>query len=150
MISAKPPLVFLFAAIVVSNSYADDELELNRALWTAAGISSYVYRYEKVCECHRDIPAETIVTVEDGQVVGVRYAREDYLDEMPVAPKEYRWFRTIDDLFSLIATAAESATTLRVAYDPELGYPEYLYIDYDLNLVGDEVELEVTGFEPAN
>jgi hypothetical protein len=128
---------------------AADDFDSNRAIWRAAAITDYEYRYEKVCDCHRDIPAETIVTVRDGKVVGVRYARDDYLSEMPVAAKEYRWFRTIDDLFALVATATENATTLRVAYAPDLGYPAYIYIDYDHSLIGDEVELEVTAVLPA-
>ncbi len=122
---------------------ADDELTANRGLWDAAGIASYEYRYEKACDCHRDTPAETIVTVEDGLVVGVRYDRDDYLNEIPVAEDSYRWFRTIDDLFTLVETASHNAVTLRVAYEPELGYPTYIYIDYDHAMVGEEIELRV-------
>ena len=142
--------LLLLAACSVSDwCLADDDFDMNRALWRAAAITSYEYRYEKVCDCHRDISAETIVTVRDGEVIEVRYARDDYLSEMPVAPKEYRWFRTIDDLFTLVATAAENAKTLRVAYDQGLGYPAYIYIDYDHALIGDEVELEVTAMRPG-
>ena len=128
---------------------ADDELTTNRGLWEAAGIASYEYRYEKVCDCHRDTPAETIVTVESGLVVGVRYARDDYLREIPVAEDNYRWFRTIDDLFTLVETASRSAATLRVAYEAELGYPSYIYIDYDHAMVGEEVELRVVSLRTA-
>lgn len=143
--------LLLVAAVGAASSFAAaDDFESSRAKWNAAAITSYEYRYEKVCDCHRDIPAETIVAVEEGEVVGVRYARDDYLEDMPVAVKEYRWFRTIDELFSLVATAAENATTLRVAYDPKLGYPEYVYIDYDHTMIGDEVEIEVTAFQPMN
>ncbi len=128
---------------------ADDELTANRGLWEAAGIASYEYRYEKICDCHRDTPAETIVTVENDLVVGVRYARDDYLREIPVAEDNYRWFRTIDDLFTLVETASRSAATLRVAYEAELGYPSYIYIDYDHAMVGEEVELRVVSLRTA-
>jgi hypothetical protein len=143
--------LLLLTVFAGSVSYAAcDDFESNLALWNSAAILSYEYRYEKVCDCHPDIPAETIVTVESGEVVGVRYARDDYLVEMPVVAKEYRWFRTIDDLFSLVATATESATTLRVTFNPALGYPEYVYIDYDHAMIGDEIEFEVTVFESLN
>ncbi len=128
---------------------AEDGLTANRGLWDAAGIASYEYRYEKSCDCHRDKPAETIVTVENGLVVGVRYDRDDYLNEIPVAEDSYRWFRTIDDLFTLVETAAQSAVTLRVAYEPELGYPTYIYIDYDHAMIGEEVELRVVSLSTA-
>jgi hypothetical protein len=107
-------------------------------------VVNYVYQYEKSCDCHRDETAATIVTVAGGRIVAVRYSRDDYLDDIPVAEKEYQWFRTIDDLFVLIETATQHAMTLRVAYDPMHGYPNYIYIDYDHSLVGDEVEIEVT------
>ncbi len=128
---------------------ADDELTANRDRWEAAGIASYEYRYEKACDCHRDTPAETIVTVESGLVVGVRYDRDDYRTEIPVAEDNYRWFRTIDDLFALVEAASQSAATLRVAYEPELGYPAYIYIDYDQAMVGEEVELRVVSLRAA-
>ncbi len=128
---------------------AEDGLTANRGLWDAAGIASYEYRYEKSCDCHRDKPAETIVTVENGLVVGVRYDRDDYLSEIPVAEDSYRWFRTIDDLFTLVETAAQSAVTLRVAYEPKLGYPTYIYIDYDHAMIGEEVELRVVSLSTS-
>ncbi len=122
---------------------ADEALVAHQATWDAAAITTYEYRYRKVCDCHRDTPADTIVAVEDGVVIDVHYERDDYVSEMPVNPDEFQWFRTVDDLFSLIATAERSATTLRVSYDEALGYPAYIYIDYDHSLIGDEVELEV-------
>ncbi len=136
-------LVVLSTPVFSGLCLADDELTASRDLWEAAGIESYEYRYEKVCDCHRDTPAETIVTVENGLVVGVRYDREDYLTEIPVAEDSYQWFRTIDELFTLVETASRSAATLRVAYEQELGYPTYIYIDYDQAMVGEEVELQV-------
>ncbi|HEY5622233.1 MAG TPA: DUF6174 domain-containing protein [Gammaproteobacteria bacterium] len=140
------PRSFAIAAAALSAAApgaADEILDANRALWDAASISTYEYRYRKVCDCHRDEPADTIVAVRDGKVVNVHYERDDYVSEMPVDPAEYRWFRTIADLFSLVATAEANAETLRVRYDETLGYPVYLYVDYDHSLIGDEVELEV-------
>ena len=142
--------VLLTATTCFGSCLADDELAAYRSVWEAAGISSYEYRYEKICDCHRDTPAETIVTVENGLVVGVRYDRDDYLSEIPVVADQYRWFRTIDDLFVLVEKASRGAATLRVAYDQKLGYPAYIYIDYDHGMVGEEVELEVVSLHAAN
>ena len=138
------------AAFLASAAVSADEVLLsNQAIWAAAAIQTYEYRYRKVCDCHRDTLADTIVAVEDGVVVDVRYERDEYVSEMPVNPAEFQWFRTIDDLFSLVATAEENATTLRVSYDETLGYPAYVYIDYDHSLIGDEVELEVLEVHPG-
>ena len=89
------------------------------------------------------MPSDTIVTVERGEIVGVRFDREDFLDEVPVPPERYEWFRTIDDLFALVAGALEREAVVRVSYEPELGYPARIYIDYVQDLVGEEVELRV-------
>ena len=142
-------LVFLSTFAFSGLCLADDELTANRGLWEATGIASYEYRYEKTCDCHRDTPAETIVTVENSLVVGVRYDRDDYLHEIPVAEDNYQWFRTIDDLFTLVAAASHNAVTLRVAYDQELGYPVYIYIDYDHAMLGEEVELRIISLQVA-
>lgn len=138
------------AAVAAPSALAQGlDLAAGRATWQAAGITSYEYRYRRVCECHPDRPADTIVTVEDGEVVAVRYARDDYDDDIPVAADRIRWFRTVDDLFALLETAGESAAVVRATFHAELGYPQSLYIDYVTDLVGDEVDLEITRLSPA-
>jgi len=117
-------------------------------VWRAANLSDYEYSYQRVCECHPDESADTIVTVRDGVVVGVRYARPGYDEQIALEPEKLSWYRTIEDLFSLVATAESSAATVRVTYDSQRGFPRSIYIDYVTDLVGDEVELAVTRFDP--
>lgn len=124
-------------------------LEEGRARWQAAGIDDYEYSYQRVCECHPDIPADTIITVRDGTVVAVRYAREDYVADVELAADRVRWFRTIEDLFELVESAESQDALLRVAYDPRYGFPTAIYVDYLADVVGDELDLRVTRFTPA-
>ena len=131
---------------VAHGAAAAQDLDANRALWRAARVSNYEYSYQRVCECHPDESADTIVTVRDGAVVAVRYARPGYAEQVSLEPEKLAWFRTIDDLFALVATAQESAATVRVSYDTQRGFPRSVYIDYVTDLVGDEVELAVTSF----
>ncbi|HVJ29129.1 MAG TPA: DUF6174 domain-containing protein, partial [Gammaproteobacteria bacterium] len=56
---------------------------------------------------------------------------------------QYYW--TVDALFDLIASALERGVQVRAAYDSELGFPREIYIDYDTNLIGDELDLRMTG-----
>lgn len=143
----SPAWACLHAAVVAATAttaWGDEALDAGREKWDAAGLTSYELRYQKVCECHREMPSDTIVTVEQGSIVGVRFDREDYLEEVPVPPERYTWFRTVDDLFSLVAGALDrEAAAVRVSYEPELGYPTRIYIDYEQDLVGEEVELHV-------
>lgn len=134
---------------LLCHSAAAQDLATGKATWEAAGIDDYVYSYQRVCECHPDIPADTIVTVRDGKVVAVRYAREDYIEDVALAPDRVRWFRTIDDLFTLVETAQSRTALVRVEFGSPQGYPTAIYIDYDADLVGDELDLKITSFTPA-
>jgi hypothetical protein len=135
-------------ALTVEGALAQD-LVASRARWAEAGISDYEYSYQRVCECHPEQPADTIVTVRDGKVAAVRYARKDYVEDISLASDRLGWFRTIDDLFTLLDTATAREAEIRVSFDPRYGYPAAVHIDYVADLVGDEVDLRVTRFEPA-
>lgn len=114
---------------MVSMTWADERLDTGKALWQTSGISTYQYRYQKVCECHRNKPSDTIVTIDMRTIVGVRYDRDDYFKEIPVPPERHKWFRTIDELFELVDKAYQLQALVRVSYEPQLGYPMYIYID---------------------
>jgi len=151
--SSTPLLACLLVSLLISVTtpvLGDEALDANRQKWEAANVSSYELRYQKVCECHREMPSDTIVTVDRGEIVGVRFDREDFLDEVLVPPERYEWFRTIDDLFALVAGALEREAVVRVSYEPELGYPAQIYIDYVQDMVGEEVELHVLELRGSN
>jgi hypothetical protein len=115
-----------------------------RAKWRAAALPSYEYGYRKFCECHPDTPPETIVTVRGGQVVDVRHRPVDYAEEVPGDPARFKFYWTIDDLFDLVAAAFDRGATVRVTYDPTLGFPTAIFVDYDAQFIGDEVDLKLT------
>lgn len=141
--------IFVATALMASGSAAAaDNYAEALEQWQATDVSNYEYSYQRVCECHPEESADTIVTVRDGIVVGVRYARPGFDEQVALEPEKLSWYRTIDDLFSLVTTAEASAATVRVAYDSQWGFPASIYIDYVTDLVGDEVELAVTGFVP--
>jgi hypothetical protein len=151
LLSLRPKPLRLCAGIVGAFIFADaspQDVAASRALWEQAGIANYEYSYQRVCECHPDQLADTIVTVSEGRVIAVRYARDDYAQEVAVAAEKLSWYRTIEDLFALVETARTSADVVRVSFDAEHGYPARVYIDYVTDLVGDEVDLKVTRFVP--
>jgi hypothetical protein len=128
---------------------SDDAAE-HRARWQAAAIADYAYGYNKYCACHPDNPPETVVTVRGGKVVRVYHLHEDSDREVPARDGSLDLYWTIDGLFDLIDAAERAGAEVRVRYDESLGYPRQLYIDYDKNLVGDEVDLRITRFTPAS
>lgn len=124
-----------------------EELDQHRAVWTAAGLEDYVYAYQKYCECNRDSPPATVVTVRAGRVARVHHEHADSARDVPAREGSLELYWTLDDLFALAANALEAGADVRVRYDAELGYPLELYVDYDAELVGDELDLRVTRFD---
>ena len=105
---------------MVSMTWADERLDTGKALWQTSGISTYQYRYQKVCECHRNKPSDTIVTIDMRTVVGVRYDRDDYFKEIPMPPERHKWFRTIDELRSAFADFGD-VSSIKILSDRETG-----------------------------
>jgi hypothetical protein len=126
-------------------AFADAPLDGARARWQSAALGSYEYGYRKFCECHRESPPETVVTVRGGTVTGVRHRPVGGAGEVPAAEKNFEYYWTVEGLFALIASALQRGVQVRVAYDAELGFPREVYIDYDANLIGDELDLLLTG-----
>lgn len=138
--------LIVFLGLVVSSPLAaqSSELDAARALWAEAGTASYEYGYHKFCECHGDTPPETLVTVSGGKVVNVRHKPAGSDIEVPAAERNFQYYWTIDDLFELMASAIARDATVRARFDATLGHPTSVFIDYDANLIGDEVDVRIT------
>ncbi len=106
----------------------------------------YVYAYQKNCDCHRDAPPETVVTVRDGSIARVHHKHAGSDREVPAREGSLDLYWTVGGLFDLAANAYAAGAQVRVQYDAELGLPRVLYVDYDPELVGDEVDLRITRF----
>jgi len=135
-------------ALAATSALADADLDAARARWQAAALSGYEYGYHKYCECHRDSPPETTVTVRDGTVVGVRHRPVGSATEVPAAEKNLEYYWTVDGLFGLIASAQQRGVEVRAQYDAALGYPREVYIDYDADFIGDELDVRLTAVTP--
>jgi hypothetical protein len=131
-------------ALVATSALADAELDAARARWESAALSGYEYAYHKYCECHRDSPPETTVTVREDKVVGVRHRPVGSTAEVPAAEKNLEYYWTVEGLFGLIESAQGRGVQLRVQYDAALGFPREVYIDYDADFIGDELDVRLT------
>ena len=135
-------------AFPAAAAFADAELDAARARWQSAALAAYEYGYHKYCECYRDSPPETTVTVRDGEVIGVRHRPAGSATEVPAADKNLEYYWTMDGLFALIASAQQRGVEVRAQYDATLGYPREVYIDYDANFIGDELDVRLTAVTP--
>jgi Family of unknown function (DUF6174) len=155
MSSGRRPLAASFVAVALSVASfeavaQDGELQRHRALWEDAGPQSYMYGYNKYCDCHPTDPPETVVTVANGAVTRVYHLLAGSSREVPAREGSLELYWTIEDLFELIDSAMSAgAAATRVRYDDTFGYPVSIYVDYDSDLVGDELDLRITRLVPA-
>lgn len=140
-------LAFAFGAawsLGACPAFGDEALEGARSRWQSAALAGYEYGYHKYCECHRESPPETVVTVRNDKVVGVRHRPAGTAVEVPAADKNLDYYWTVDGLFGLIASAEQRGVEVRAVYDEALGFPREIFIDYDANFIGDELDLRLT------
>lgn len=140
-------LVAALTALVAAQAAEPPEHRESRDRWARAGIGDYEYAYNKFCECYDKAPPETVVTVRDAGVVRVYHLHADSDRQVPAREGSLDYYWTVDDLFALIEAGAERGATVRARYDDTLGYPTYVYVDYDAGLVGDEVDVRLVRFD---
>lgn len=137
--------------ICATTGAADEDLarlETARALWQTAQDGNYRFRYQKYCDCDRNEPKITVVTVANGGISRVHHLFNDSDREVPAREGSLSEYWTMGDLFEKLAAAYARDATVRVQFDARFGYPSSIYIDYLPDMVGEETDLRGIGFEP--
>lgn len=120
------------------------QLRTHRRLWDEAKITEYRYTLKVGCFCPPEVVAPVIAHVRDGQPVSLTYKESG----AAVASTFLANYDTMDELFRVIESAIDSrADMIKVAYDPELGYPKTIGIDYDKRAVDDETSWTISNVE---
>jgi hypothetical protein len=115
-------------------------LALSRARWFRSGITDYRFTIARGCECTPESAGPVVVEVRDGLVVEQKYA-----SGVSVDPQYSDVFTSVPGLFDLIGEAIRrEAAGLAVRYNPDLGYPESIQIDWVAGAVDDEVSYHIT------
>jgi hypothetical protein len=132
----------------VTGVSASDRMALStaRARWASRGIDSYDWVWQRGwCECLPEWTRPLYVEVRDGEVrtmvdAETRQAPTGFGDVPPP---------TVEYFFSVIEDAiARNAYRLTVRYDPSDGHPTFLQVDYDEQMVDDELRIETRQFTP--
>lgn len=141
---ADPTLDDPTAGGVVTNPVTADNADLAAARdkWRAATPQAYTMTLRRSCFCM--VPDDTgpfAVTVAGGDLASVRLAGAEVDDDRGM---------TVEALFELIEEAyAEGAESVKAEYDPTLGYPTNVYIDYSTQLADEEIGYMVSDFVPT-
>ena len=119
-------------------------VDWHRTLWEANRSGDYTFEYHPVCFCLRDFVQPVEVKVRNRVVESVTYLESG---ESP-ATNGFPDYHTIDGLFDVIQDAIDrEAARITVNYDPEIGYPTSVSIDYALNMADEEFAFTATGYE---
>jgi hypothetical protein len=111
-----------------------ERLEQNLALWRAQGYDSYRFEYRHRCFCPPAVTEPVNILVRGGAKVSVTYVTTGL-----AVPREHLdQYLTVEELFALARQALAEAASVNVSYDPALGYPTLLEIDWRREIADDE------------
>jgi hypothetical protein len=137
-------LTFTLAACR-SATAPERDLALARARWAQHGPASYSITVGRSCECLPEMMGPVVVTVRNGVIESRHFTRDG-----GAVPAEYvELFPSVEGLFGIIERARrEGAAQLDVSYDPTLGYPVRIAIDWHATHVVDEVTYQASDLLP--
>lgn len=117
-----------------------DDVAAHRAFWESNRPSSYVYEVERWCNCPKEEQGPVRVKVEGTVVLERRYPETGAV----VASSLDSAFPSVDGLFDMLEDAARREPwSINVNWDPELGYPRDFYVDFESNVLYDELSYRV-------
>jgi Family of unknown function (DUF6174) len=120
------------------------QLKFNRSLWDQANISNYRITVSNSCFCIPDARGPVVIEVRNGQTTSITSVATG----KPVNPQFFEKYRTIPKLFNVVQDAINrEAFSLDVRYDPKLGYPTQINIDYDSQIADEEIFLTIENFQ---
>jgi hypothetical protein len=138
-------VVLALAAAACGNPLSPTEdLEDARRTWSRQGLTSYRFNVSQLCFCGPDVRGVFHVVVERGSVTSVTDAETGApRTPHPAVPL------TVEALFDKVEEAIErDADEIDVRYDPMLGYPQEIAIDFIENAIDDEVTYVVSDLMP--
>ncbi|BAY65230.1 hypothetical protein NIES22_53330 [Calothrix brevissima NIES-22] len=122
------------------------QLTANRQLWKKQNIRNYRYTFSRSCFCAPKASGPISVTVRKGRSISLTDATGK-----PVERELFQQYDTVPKLFNIIEDAiAKKASNLTVQYDPKLGYPTQINIDYNSQIADEEIYLTVENLQKIN
>jgi hypothetical protein len=127
-----------------SPSGTQKDLDQARRLWDRQHLASYQFHVSRLCFCAPDARRPLIAVVVQGQVASLTDAETGVpFTGDPVMPV------TVPGLFAAIEDAINrNAAQVDVRYDPQLGYPAEITIDFDQRIADEEVRYFASELAP--
>jgi hypothetical protein len=137
---------FVIEALVVGRlAELRSELSVQRERWMAQHIDDYQLTLSRSCFCAPEGAGLVVLTVLDGQPVEWLY----FLSGDPVDAAWQPVFPTVDGVFDFLEEAIDrGADAIEVTFDPVLGLPTSLHVDYRAGLADEEIGYELEKLVP--
>lgn len=120
-----------------SDGEARETLEANRDKWFSNMFFHYQFEFRQLCMACGNTYEPSIVEVWNGLQVAATYKDT----QEPVGVENLNEFLPIEDLFARALDALDRhADVVDVTYDPELGYPQEIHVDWDETAIDDEMD----------
>lgn len=133
-------ILYRVTSLEAGGGEAQAALTSARARWGRQGFHDYDLDLRRSCDCAPGLEGTVKVRVRAGEIVSRTFAPRGE----PVAEEHAVAYPSVGGLFDTIQDALDRGVdALSVTYEPNLGFPETLTIDYRDALAGDEVEYEV-------
>jgi hypothetical protein len=144
--SGRMPSQPLVGAVPTTGPVSDSVLQASLGRWSDAHVVSYRYRFRWNCYCTQDYVRMVDITVTRGVVVSVTDAQTG----VPLSDQAAANYRTIDGLFDFVRGAVDgSVASVNGAFDPTLGYPSLVSVDYAANTADDEKGFQIFSLMPS-
>lgn len=121
-----------------------ESVEEARVLWRQQTSSRYQFSFRQECFCTEEQRQTVRVTVDSGEVTDLEAENGDG----PVPDELAGRVKTVSQWFAFIDGREESESArLEVIYNPQLGYPERIFLDRHVRMADDEVTWHLGDFE---
>ncbi len=121
-----------------------DELESHHDQWRDASIQHYRMEFRASCFCGPEFTELVTVEVLHDTVQSVTVVSTG----LPVEYMPVDAWPTVEELFAAVEQAIlEDAHEVRVTYNADLGYPEFVFIDHEEMAVDEEMGYQVFDLE---
>ncbi|MEH1938338.1 MAG: DUF6174 domain-containing protein [Nostoc sp.] len=130
----QPPIQVAQTPAFTSSTF--EQFKINYRLWRQQRISNYSYEFTRSCNCLPKATELVIIQVRNGVTTSITSKETG----KPVDAQLFQKYNTIPKLFNIIRNALiRKAANLTVQYDPRIGYPTQINIDYDSRIADDEI-----------
>ena len=126
------------------DSVAQAQLAEARTRWAGNGPAGYDYTFTRGCFCPEEFVGPYQVSVRQGEIVTASFRGTDLFEIGVLEIGRYdEIVKTVDGLFDEIERAIREADAVTAEYDPVLGFPTTVSIDWILNAADDEVSYAI-------